>query len=71
MLNTMNIFVLIPFTLPFHFKLQFKLFSDLNTDDWLSKIIKNKFNITENENMKLLPNPEFSFQLIYSSKMLF
>lgn len=69
--NTLSIFLLFPFNLPLNFKSRFKLFSDLNTDDFLSKIIKEKMKIGEEEALTNLSNKEFNFQKIFGAKMLF
>lgn len=70
-LNTLNIFVLFPFELPFYFKLRFKLFSDLNQQDFIGKYIVDWFDIKPNDNMTIFINKEFNFQRIYSIKMMF
>lgn len=70
-LNTMTIFILFPFELPLSFKMRFKLFCDLNTDDFLSSAIKTWQNISDSKNMTQFANREFNFQAIFSSKMLF
>jgi hypothetical protein len=69
-INTLNVFLLFPYHLPFYFKLRFKLLCNFSYDDFMGKLFKYCFNVNNIDGMSNFPNSEFNFQRIYSLKML-